>query len=91
MSFCRYPPDRHPVLAFKGAPATFPVPGHHRYLQRYVQWSSKVNRVVEDYITQEMKDSPFIGVHMRIGIDWVRLSGVGGCMCVCVCVIIDWT
>ncbi|KAL5499922.1 hypothetical protein EMCRGX_G011394 [Ephydatia muelleri] len=66
----RYPPDKHPVLAFKGAPATFPVLRHHRHLQRYVLWSDKMNRIVEDYITKEMKAAPFIGVHMRIGVDW---------------------
>eukprot|EP00731_Ephydatia_muelleri_P011989 Em0006g883a len=67
----RYPPDKHPVLAFKGAPATFPVLRHHRHLQRYVLWSDKMNRIVEDYITKEMKAAPFIGVHMRIGVDWL--------------------
>ena len=67
----RYPPTLHPVLAFKGAPASFPVKREHRELQRYVQWSDKMEAQAKDYIKNTLGDSPYIGVHLRMGTDWV--------------------
>ena len=67
----RYSPDLHPVLAFKGAPASFPVKPYHRHLQHYLQWSDTINTLAMDYINDVMGGVKFIGVHMRIGSDWV--------------------
>ena len=47
----RYPPLLHPVLAFKGAPASFPVKREHRQLQRYVRWSDRMEEQAKAYIS----------------------------------------
>lgn len=70
----RYSPDTHPVLAFKGAPASFPVKPYHRHLQRYLQWSDTINTLANEYINEVMGGAKFIGVHMRIGSDWVHYN-----------------
>ena len=68
---CRYPPSLHPVLAFKGAPASFPVKREDRQLQRYVRWNERMNALADEYINRTIGDSPYIGVHLRMGVDWV--------------------
>lgn len=69
----RYPPSSHPVLAFKGAPASFPVLPEHRPLQRYVRWSKRMESEATSYINHTFGvDTPYIGVHLRMGVDWVR-------------------
>ena len=73
----RFPPEEHPVLALKGAPAAFPVKKTNRVLQRYLVWNSQMRGWVEDYVQREMSGEPYIAVHLRIGSDWVRTtSGV---------------
>ncbi len=65
----------HPVLAFKGAPAHFPVPSRLRPLQQYVVWNSAMQKQVDDYRRNNFGvDTPYIGVHLRMGSDWVRGS-----------------
>ena len=71
---CRFPPAQHPVLTFKGAPASFPVQTFNRDLQRYVVWNSHIREWTEDYVQREMSGEPYIAVHLRIGSDWVRLA-----------------
>ena len=70
----RYPPEKHPIIALRGAPATFPVEKHNRHLQRYLQWSDLINTQAEEYIRGDsgIGGQQFIGVHLRIGSDWVR-------------------
>jgi hypothetical protein len=59
-------------LAFKGAPASYPVLPQHRELQRHVVWNQRMEKQATDYINNTFGlDTPFIGIHVRIGSDWV--------------------
>ncbi|KAJ8936363.1 hypothetical protein NQ318_007130 [Aromia moschata] len=68
----RYPPVKWPVLAFTGAPASFPVQLENRELQKYLEWSDKIEEESDDFIKSNMPNGAFIGIHLRNGIDWVR-------------------
>ena len=73
---CRYPPAKYPVLAFRGAPASFPVLREHRELQRHLLFSSHVEDEAYKYIENHFADQKFIGLHLRNGADWVRVRTV---------------
>lgn len=67
----RFPPSTHPVLAFKGAPGSFPVNKRNRHLQKYLKWSDELMDEANKYIHEIINDEPYIAVHLRIGKDWV--------------------
>ena len=73
MSIHRYTPKLHPVLAFKGAPALFPVKREDRQLQQYVRWNERMNAQADEYIKHTIGGSPYIGAHLRMEEDWVCL------------------
>ena len=60
------------VLAFTGAPASFPVQIENRKLHRYVQWSETIEKQARDYIKEKLPVGAFVGIHLRNGIDWVK-------------------
>ena len=66
----RYPSSTHPILAFTGAPAAFPVKEEDVELQFYVRWSDDINNEADHYIKQNI-EGKFIGIHLRNGMDFV--------------------
>ncbi len=74
LSCFRYPPEQHPVIALKGAPAKYPVRKEHRHLQKYLKWSKRKLDEAQEYINNTIGDNPYLAIHLRMGKDWVRLS-----------------
>ncbi|EFA03399.2 GDP-fucose protein O-fucosyltransferase 1 [Tribolium castaneum] len=68
----RYPPATWPVLAFTGAPASFPVQLENRPLHKYLEWSDTVSQKADTFIAKTLPKGAFIAIHLRNGIDWVR-------------------
>nr|XP_023011964.1 GDP-fucose protein O-fucosyltransferase 1 [Leptinotarsa decemlineata] len=68
----RYPAKMWPVLAFTGAPASFPVQEENKHLQKYLRWSDLVEDEAHSFITNVLPRGAFVGIHLRNGIDWVR-------------------
>jgi len=68
----RYSPSQFPVLAFMGAPASFPIQSENRALQGYLKWSDFIREKAEYYIKNSLPKGPFVGIHLRNGIDWTR-------------------
>lgn len=67
-----YPPDKWPVIAFTGAPASFPVQEDNRDLQKYLVWSDDIQQQARHFIKNNLPKGAFIGIHLRNGIDWIR-------------------
>ncbi|KAI4464501.1 gdp-fucose protein o-fucosyltransferase 1 [Holotrichia oblita] len=68
----KYPATKWPVLAFTGAPASFPVQLENCKLHKYLKWSDKINNEADNFIKTILPKGAFIGIHLRNGIDWVR-------------------
>ncbi|XP_075212850.1 O-fucosyltransferase 1 isoform X2 [Lycorma delicatula] len=68
----KYPSDKWPVLAFAGAPGSFPVQSENRDLQRYLVWNESISNKVEQYVKGTLPRGGYVGIHLRNGIDWVR-------------------
>ncbi|CAD1468255.1 unnamed protein product [Heterotrigona itama] len=61
-----------PVLAFTGAPASFPVQLENKKLHKYVEWNTDMFNKAATFIKQKLPRGAFVGIHLRNGIDWVR-------------------
>ena len=61
------------MLAFAGAPAAFPVAAHNVELHRYLRWASLIENESENFIRDEIKERPYLGIHLRNGVDWVSI------------------
>lgn len=71
----RYSSDEYPVLAFAGAPGSFPVAEKNVHLQKYLKWSDLMNNKAEKYLNEiNKKDEKIIGIHLRNGIDFVSFK-----------------
>lgn len=68
----KYPASNWPVLAFTGAPAPYPVQKDNVALQKFLKWNQGMQTKAEDFIRSSLPKGPFIGVHMRNGVDWSR-------------------
>lgn len=68
----KYPAADWPVLAFTGAPASFPVQLENRNLHKHLQWSDNIAEKAETFIKEKLPKGAFVGIHLRNGIDWVR-------------------
>ncbi|XP_046398894.1 GDP-fucose protein O-fucosyltransferase 1 [Ischnura elegans] len=68
----KYSPERWPVLAFAGAPASFPVQPDNRMLHKYLVWNDSIREKAKEFIKGSMPRGPFVGIHLRNGLDWTR-------------------
>ena len=68
--FSRYPPTKFKVLAFTGAPGSFPIRERDLPLHKYLRWSDNIEEAAEKFISEKIQ-RPYLGIHMRNGPDWV--------------------
>jgi peptide-O-fucosyltransferase len=68
----QFPPQKHPVIALKGAPANYPVRSYNRINQKYMILSDEIESQVSKYINETFRDEPFVGIHLRNGEDWIN-------------------
>jgi len=67
----RFPVSDFPVIALMGAPGSFPIKAQNTWLQKYVQWSARIENETKKYIAEVLRDEPFLAIHLRNGIDFV--------------------
>ena len=48
-----YPATDYPVIALKGAPASYPIKAENRINQKYMIWSDEINNQVDDYLSKK--------------------------------------
>ncbi|CAG0894445.1 unnamed protein product [Darwinula stevensoni] len=68
----KYPPKEWPVLAFVGAPASFPVQEENIHLQKYFKWTEEMVQKGSDFKRTHLPRGAYVGIHLRNGIDWER-------------------
>lgn len=68
----KFPADEWPVLAFTGAPAPFPIQIENIGIQKHFQWNEEMNKKANEFIKESLPKGPFVGIHLRNGIDWTR-------------------
>ncbi|XP_013200489.1 GDP-fucose protein O-fucosyltransferase 1 [Amyelois transitella] len=68
----KYSSGDWPVLAFTGAPASFPVQKENIYLQKYLSWSDEFKTKSKNFIKNNMSGGGFLGIHLRNGPDWTK-------------------
>ncbi|WAR24102.1 OFUT1-like protein [Mya arenaria] len=71
----RFSPSEYPVVALKGAPASFPMATEHRALQQYMEWSDSIVEQGQRYIQQNFPGRKYVGIHLRNGPDWEKACG----------------
>ncbi|CAG5021835.1 unnamed protein product [Parnassius apollo] len=68
----KYSLNNWPVLAFTGAPASFPVQKENVHLHKYLKWNRDIENKSRSFIKKNMSGGGFIGIHLRNGQDWVK-------------------
>lgn len=68
----KYPREKWPVIAFTGAPASFPIQIENRKLHKYMKWSVTIENAAREFIQNALPKGAFMGIHLRNGIDWIR-------------------
>jgi len=51
----------------------FPVERQHVALHAYLQWSDYIADLADSLINTSIPDRPFLGIHLRNDLDWVKL------------------
>lgn len=67
-----YSPNNWPVLAFTGAPASFPVQKENIQLHKYLKWSVNVVNKAKQFVKKNMSGGSILGIHLRNGQDWAK-------------------
>ena len=44
----------------------------NRQAHAFLKWSDKMTKEVDEYVQNTLPKGPFVGIHLRNGIDWVR-------------------
>lgn len=65
-----FPASKYPVIALKGAPASFPVRDEYKELQKYLKWSDHMMNTALGDIKRLFGAKKFVGIHLRNGKDW---------------------
>ena len=67
----KYPASKYPVIAFIGAPSSFPVHEDALPVHKYIRLHQAAISKGYSYRRKIIKE-PYIGVHIRHGVDWER-------------------
>ncbi|CAF1047289.1 unnamed protein product [Didymodactylos carnosus] len=67
-----YKTEKIPLYTILGAPASFPMLSNHRYLQKYLKWSTKIMDEIHQHQQTLFNSSKYIGIHLRNDVDWLR-------------------
>lgn len=67
----RYSAVDWPVMAFTGAPASFPVQFENKKLQACLNWNNNMLDKAKNFIKKTLPKGAFVGIHLRNGFDWV--------------------
>lgn len=68
----KYTSAQWPVLAFTGAPASFPVQLENKKFQKCFVWNDEMTNKAKSFIKNSLPAGAFVGIHLRNGIDWVK-------------------
>lgn len=68
----KYTAVDYPVLAFTGAPASFPVQAENIALQKYLIWTEQMQSKASNWVKATLQKGAYIGIHLRNGVDWSR-------------------
>lgn len=68
----KYSSKEWPVLAFTGAPASFPVQAENIPLQKYLVWTEEMQSKALQWVRSTLPKGAYLGIHLRNGVDWKR-------------------
>lgn len=68
----KYPAEHWTVLAFTGAPGTFPIQKENVPLQKYLVWTDEMQSKATNWVKMTLPKGAYLGIHLRNGVDWKR-------------------